>query len=120
MLSDVKYKLANCLLIGDKGYISQTKQAELLQTANIRLQTPMRSNQKKYKKSAYIFTSARKRVETLFSQLCNQFRIRINYAKSFGGLRTRILAKVTALTLIQYINKVVFDRPINNIKIAIT
>ena len=42
--------------------------------------------------------------------------IRRNYAKSFEGFKTRILAKITALTLIQYINKFIFDRPINNIK----
>ncbi|KFC58711.1 Transposase IS982 family [Flavobacterium gilvum] len=32
------------------------------------------------------------------------------------GFKTRILTKKTALTLIQYINKFVFDRSINNIK----
>ena len=45
--------------------------------------------------------------------------IRRNYAKSFKGFKTRILAKITPLTLIQYINKFIFDRPINNIKIQI-
>ena len=32
------------------------------------------------------------------------------------GFKTRTLAKITALTLVQYINKFIFDRPINNIK----
>jgi hypothetical protein len=45
--------------------------------------------------------------------------IRRNYAKSFEGFKTRILAKITSLTLVQYINKFIFDRPINNIKIQI-
>ncbi len=45
--------------------------------------------------------------------------IRRNHAKSFQGFKTRILAKITALTLVQYINKFIFDRPINNIKIQI-
>ena len=31
-------------------------------------------------------------------------------------LKQEFLAKITALTLIQYINKFIFDRPINNIK----
>ncbi|MCZ8169952.1 MAG: IS982 family transposase, partial [Flavobacterium sp.] len=35
---------------------------------------------------------------------------------TFEGFKTRILAKITALTLVQYINKFIFDRPINNIK----
>ena len=45
--------------------------------------------------------------------------IRRNYAKSFQGFKTRILAKITALTLVQFINKFIFDRPINNIKTKI-
>ena len=45
--------------------------------------------------------------------------IRRNYAKSFEGFKTRILAKITSLTLVQYINKFILDRPINNIKIQI-
>ncbi|MCZ8144944.1 MAG: IS982 family transposase, partial [Flavobacterium sp.] len=36
-------------------------------------------------------------------------------AKSFEGFKTRILAKITALTLVQYINKFIFNRPINKI-----
>jgi hypothetical protein len=69
-----------------------------------------------YKPQAYVFRKSRKRIETLFSQLCDQFLIRRNYAKTFEGFKTRILAKITALTLIQYINIFIFDRPINNIK----
>jgi len=120
ILSEVSYKLSDCVLIGDKGYLSKAKQEELLQIANIDLQTPMRSNQKGSKKSWSFFKKVRKKIETLFSQLCNQFRIRTNYAKSFWGFKTRILAKITALTLIQYINKIIFDRNINKVKIAIT
>ena len=69
-----------------------------------------------YKPQPYVFKKSRKRIETLFSQLCNRFLIRRNYAKTFEGFKTRILAKITALTLVQYINKFIFDRPINNIK----
>ena len=79
----------------------------------------MRRNQKDYKKQPYVFRKKRKRIESLFSQLCDQFLIRRNYAKSFEGFKTRILAKITSLTLVQYINKFIFDRPINNIKIQI-
>jgi hypothetical protein len=43
--------------------------------------------------------------------------IRRNYAKSFDGFKTRILAKITSLTLVQYINKFIFDRPIKILKI---
>ncbi len=119
-LKDVKSQLSDAVLLGDRGYISNQQQVDLFESVNIRSETPMRSNQKKYKKQAYVFRRTRKRIETLFSQLCDQFMIKRNYAKSFDGFRTRILAKITALTSIQYINKYVLNRSTNNIKIQIT
>lgn len=51
--------------------------------------------------------------------MCDQFMVRRNYAKSFDGFKTRILTKITAMTIIQYINKNIFGRNINNLKIRI-
>jgi hypothetical protein len=111
--------------LGDRAYLSKTIQLDLFQTVKIKLETPKRKNQKDYTPQPYIFRKSRKRIETLFSQLCDQFKIRSNYAKSFEGFKTRpersrtgeaILAKIKALTLVQYVNKFIFDRPINNIK----
>ena len=116
-LKDIKQQYSDCVILGDKGYLSQKIQLDLFKTVNIKLEVPMKLNQKNYKKQPYIFRKSRKRIETLFSQLCDQFKIRTNYAKSFLGFKTRILSKLTALTTVQYLNKFVFDRPINNIKI---
>lgn len=119
-LKELNTQLSDCVLIGDKGYLSSSLQLDLFHTANIHLETPMRSNQKNYKKQDWIFRKTRKRIETLFSQLCDQFMIRRNYAKSFEGFKTRILSKITSLTLVQFINKFHFQRPINNLKVALT
>ena len=116
-LQDIKGQLSDCVLLGDKGYLSQTIQLDLFNEVNIQLETPKRKNQKDYKPQFYPFKKYRKRIETLFSQLCDQFMIRRNYAKSFQGFKTRILAKITTLTSIQYLNKVLFNRNINNLKI---
>lgn len=118
-LKDIKQQINNCSLIGDKGYISAEIQLNLFETCKIKLNTPMRKNQLNYKKQPYIFRKSRKRIETLFSQLCDQFMIRRNYAKSFQGFKARIISKITALTVIQYINKFIFNRNINNIKVNI-
>lgn len=118
-LKDVKEQLNNCVIIGDRGYISADYQLNLFENRNITLEVPMRQNQTNYKKQDYIFRKSRKRIETLFSQLCDQFMIRRNYAKSFDGFKTRILSKIAALTVIQGINKFVFDRNSNNLKINI-
>ena len=115
-LKNIKQQMSDCVLLGDRGYLSDSIQIDLFQSANIKLETPKRINQMNYKPQPYIIKKSRKRIETLFSQLCDQFLIRRNYAKTFEGFKTRILAKITALTLVQYINKFIFDRPINNIK----
>ena len=78
----------------------------------------MRKNQDNYGKQHFVFKKSRKRIETLFSQLCDQFMIRRNYAKSFAGFKTRILSKITTLTIIQSINKTL-NRNINNLKVNI-
>lgn len=44
--------------------------------------------------------------------------IRRNYAKSFDGFKNRILSKIMALNVIQFINKL-NNRNINNLKISI-
>jgi hypothetical protein len=77
----------------------------------------MRTNQKDFKAQPYIFNKSRKRIETLFSKLCDQFMIRRNYAKTFEGFKTRILSKLTAEIMIQYLNTFFFQRNINNIKV---
>lgn len=116
-LKDIKTQLSDCVLLGDKGYLFQTVQLDLFNEVNILLETPKRVNQKDYKPQFYPFKKYRKRIETLFSQLCDQFMIRRNYAKTFEGFKTRILAKITTLTTIQYLNKFVFQRNLNNLKI---
>lgn len=119
-LKDVKINMSNCTLLGDMGYLSAEYQLNLFETKKIELQTPMRSNQKDYKPQHYIFKKKRKIIETLFSQLCDQFMIRRNYAKSFEGLKTRVLSKITAMTIVQYLNLFVFNRPMNKLKINLS
>lgn len=118
-LKDIKSQLSDCVLLGDKGYLSSEIQIDLFNSVNIELETPKRTNQKDYKPQFYLYKKYRKRIETLFSQLCDQFMIRRNYAKTFEGFKTRILAKITALTIVQFINKEYFKRNINNLKIQI-
>lgn len=117
-LRDIKQMYKNCTIIGDKGYLSIDYQRDLFSSNKIRLEVPMRRNQHDYKPQAYIFRKSRKRMETLFSQLCDQFMIRRNYAKSFDGFKNRILSKIMALTIVQLINKL-NNKNINNLKTKI-
>jgi hypothetical protein len=119
-LKDVKQQLSDCTLLGDRGYLSSKDQLNLFQSVNIKLETPKRNNQKDCKKQPYVFRKSRKRIETLFSQLCNQFLIRRNYDKSFMSFKTRILSKISDLSMIQYLNKFIFNRPVNNLKLYLS
>jgi len=118
-LSDAKYSgLNNCVLLGDKGYLSKTHQLDLFTTCNVDLQTPKRNNQQVKERYPFVFKKLRKRIETLFSQLCDQFMLKRNYAKSFLGLTVRILSKITAVTILQYVNSQ-NNKPINHLKYAL-
>lgn len=117
-LKNIKSLYQNCTILGDKGYLNIDYQRDLFSSNQIKLEVQMRKNQHDYKPQAYIFRKSRKRIETLFSQLCDQFMIRRNYAKSFDGFKNRILSKIMALTVIQLINKL-NNRNINNLKIRI-
>ena len=93
-------------------------QLDLFETENIRLEVPYRINQKEWKPTFSPFAKARKRIETLFSQLCDQFMILRDYAKDTQGLFTRIIGKISALTILQYINYK-NRKPIGRVKYAL-
>jgi len=114
-LNDIKYDYHDCSILADKGYLSAHYQLDLFESSNIQLDVPYRLNQKDFKPYPKLLCSKRKRIETLFSQLCDQFMIRRNYAKSFHGFKTIILSKITTVTVIQMITKLK-NRNINNLK----
>ena len=117
-LNDVEQDYYNCTIIGDRGYINAELQLNLFDTAHISLEVPYRCNQKDWKPFHKPFGRARKRIETLFSQFTDQFNIMRNYAKDWEGFFTRIISKVSALTVSQYLNKI-NNRPIGRIKYAL-
>jgi len=49
---DIKAQIKDCTLIGDKGYLTANIQLNLFESCNIKLNTPMRTNQHGYKKTA--------------------------------------------------------------------
>ena len=117
-MKDVKLTYHDCSIYGDKGYIGADIQLDLFETAHIRLECPYRVNQKDWKPTFIPFVKARKRIETLFSQLTDQFLVIRNYVKITNGLFARIISKISALTVLQYVNSI-NNKPIGRIKYAI-
>ena len=118
-LKDVKELFSNCIITGDKGYIGREHQINLFETAGIKLEVSLRNNQKEQKPEVWILKKIRKRIETVFSQLCDQFMMQRNYAKSFTGFKSRILAKVAGLTILQFLNKFLYNKPVSRVKHAL-
>lgn len=115
-LQDVRNQFIDINIIGDLGFLSEPLQLELFDQNGIFLHTPMRTNQKDRKPFPKPLSKARKRIETCFSQLQDQFNLWRNRALTFWGLKTRTIAKIAAMTLVQYINKFVLNREIGHIK----
>ena len=94
-------------VLGDKGYISADKAAELWRDNRLCLQTIPRRNQNQQIPPSIkrLFNTVRQIVETVNGQLSEQFNIETNHAHTFWGLCTRLYTKLTAHTLCIYINR---------------
>lgn len=105
-------------MLADKGYISQAVQTDLFTHYQIDLKVPYRRNQKQFvPKNNKILGRKRRRVEVQFAQLCDQFRLKLTYAKTYRGFLSRLYSKVAAIAVLQKIN-IEKGRPLNHIKHA--
>lgn len=102
-LEEVAKEFKGCRIVGDKGYISQERRKTLLEEHRIVLETPFKKNMKNQK--PFIWGKVRKTIEKVFSQLNEQFRMQLNYAKSINGYLTRINSKLCTMTLMNLVNK---------------
>jgi len=92
-------------IVGDRGYISAQATLDLFSQYEIKLEVPYRKNQKQRPVPvSNIKRKKRKRIETMFSQLSDQFMIKRNYAKSYLGFLTRITGKLAAMASLQRLN----------------
>lgn len=99
-------------VLGDKAYNDQALQQKLEELLNITLWAPRKDNQQQIepKHKTRFANRIRLMVETVLSQLQQQFTLSRHLAKSKWGLFTRVASKVTAHTIGILINKL-FSRP---------
>jgi len=105
-------------VLGDKGYISAPKAAELWRQQQIVLATLPRANQRVQVSAAvqHLHNALRQIIETVNGQLAGQFAIEHNYAHTFEGLCARLYSKLTAHTLCIYINRLLGSPDVLQIK----
>jgi hypothetical protein len=94
---------------GDKGYISKAVKETLSVENRIGLHTVSRRNQKEQTppEARRLINGARQIIETVNSQLTEQFGIERNRAHTFLGLCTRLYGKLAAHTLCIYLNRLI-------------
>ncbi len=97
---------AGLTVLGDKGYINGDLQALLAARNGLTLLTPTRRDQRQQLSPAltHAINSFRQVIETVNSQLVEQFGLQRNRAKSLSGLCARVQAKLAAHTLGLYLN----------------
>lgn len=106
-LRDIVETQSNLVILGDKGYTGENLSHEMAEKG-ICLMTLKRSNSKTdWPKSVrQLIFKLRRRVETVFSQLSEQLNAERVLAKSFQGLRTRLVNKILAYNLCMVLNSI--------------
>ncbi len=117
-LKDIQWEYHDCMMLGDKGYLSAEIKKNLFEIANIELEVPYRLNQKDWRPPTWAYKKFRRRIETIFSQLNDNLMMIRNYAKQTCGLFTRMAGKIAAMTFMQYVN-FINHRPIGQIKYSL-
>ena len=88
------------IIIGDRGYVSK-KLVDKLKEQGLTLLALKRSNAKQQYEPQLrkLIFKTRRRIETTFSQLTEQFNVERVLSKTFIGLSLRVLTKIFAFNL---------------------
>ncbi len=94
-------------VLGDKGFLDHKRQALLQEDQGLLLLTPKRNNQKEQNAPAWdaLMNRARRLIETVFAQAKDTFSLERVGARSVWGTLSRIIAKITGMTLAAFCNK---------------
>lgn len=105
-------------VLGDKAFVSAPIQARLATENRLALRTLPRANQRVQLPpgEARALNAARQIIETVNSQLAEQFGIEVNHAQSFWGLTARLITKLTAHTLCVALNRLTEAADVLHIK----
>ncbi len=94
-------------VLGDKGFLDHKRQSALQEDQGLLLLPPKRRNQKEQNAPAWdaLMSRARRLIETTFAQAKGTFGLEKPGARSVWGLLSRVIAKITGLTLAAQCNR---------------
>ena len=118
ILWEMFQSISQPIILGDKGYIGDELAQNLKNEKGLTLLALKRNNSKKpYPKDLRNWISKhRRRIETTFSQLANQFHINEVLANSLSGLKARLQSKILGHNICCFINKYLGNRATTQIK----
>ena len=117
VLPDLLQRCEYPMILGDKGYISQHLQAELMATEGTVLLPTLRRNQKRQYPQRFrkLQVRMRRRIETTIGQLTDPFHISRVRALKHSGLLTRMSNKFGSCVLGAFVNQCL-GRPLMKLK----
>jgi hypothetical protein len=106
-LEELLEQYRNLQVFADKGFLDQGRKDRLWQRYGHRIWTPKRKNQKQQDPPAWTKTCnrLRQRVETAIGQAKDFFGLEVPGAQTFGGLCSRLIAKLTGMTVAAWANR---------------
>jgi hypothetical protein len=88
-------------VLGDKGFLDQRRQSVLREEQGLLLLTPKRKNQHQQNRPAWdrLMNRTRRLIETAFAQAKGTFGLEKPGARTVWGILSRVIAKITGLTI---------------------
>ncbi len=86
-------------VLGDKGFLDQWRQSVLREEQGLLLLTPKRKNQQNTRAWDALMNRTRRLIETTFAQAKGTFGLEKPGARSVWGILSRVIAKITGLTI---------------------
>jgi len=104
---DILYEYRDLLSLGDKGFLDRLGQQVLEEDRDVILLTPKRKNQKQQNPPGWeaVLNRVRRLIETAFSQSKDGFGLEKPFARTLWGLISRVIAKLTGLTIAAWFNR---------------
>ena len=102
----LEHQWGRCIL-GDKGYLGERWQTEAAARRGHAIWTPKRRNQRRTTAKAWErqLLRLRRRIETTLAQAKEWFGLERPRARTFSGLGSRLVAKLTGLTVAAWVNR---------------
>jgi hypothetical protein len=104
---DLLYEYRDLKTLGDKGFLDRVRQRVLAEDTGNALLTPKRKNQKEQNPAEWdaLMNRMRRLVETVFAQGKDGFGMEKPFARTLWGLISRLIAKLTGMTIAAQINR---------------